>query len=107
METFRQIVYRESDKALLISPSNEDITTPLYFVDELDVNDQTPLLNLRNFCLTKVSDLKYVVHISGTNRLDIQPNEGDLVYYIIDDMDQSEKDIILSAGNKCTELLNR
>ena len=107
METFKQIVYRESDKALLITPSNEGMITPLYFVDELDVNDQAPLLDLRNFCLTKTSDLKYVVHISGTNRLDIQPNEGDLIYYMIDEMDQADKDVVLSAGNKCTELLNR
>lgn len=107
METFKQIVYRESDKALLITPSNENMLTPLYFVDELDVNDQKPLIDLRDFCLTKVSDLKYVVHINGTNRLDIQPTEGDLVYYIIDDMNQSDKDIVLSAGNKCTELLNK
>ena len=107
METFKQIIYRDSDTALMILPTNEDIQVVARFVNELSVEDQVPLENLKNFCLTQVETLAYVVYTQDVNRLDIQPTEGDVVCLLVANMDPVDKEIVDEAGVKCTELLNR
>jgi hypothetical protein len=106
METFKQIVYRDSDTALMIIPTNEDLQVVPRFVNELSVEDQVPFENLLNFCLTQVDTLLYVVYTQDINRLDIQPIEGDVVCLIVADLDPVDKEIVDAAGVKCIELLN-
>lgn len=107
METFRQIIYRDSDTALMILPTDEDVQVIARFVNELSEQDAAPLLALKDFCLTKVQTLPYVVYLQDENRLDIQPIEGDVVCLLVSELDENDKLIIDAAGIKCTELLNQ
>ena len=106
METFRQIIYRDSDTALMILPTNEDVQVIARFVNELSEQDAAPLLALKIFILTKVQTLSYVVYLQDENRLDIQPIEGDVVCLLVSELDENDKLIIDAAGIKCSNLLN-
>ena len=105
MENFKEIVYRDSDSALIIIPIN-DIEIVPRFVNELADEDKLPLDDLRNFCLTKVTELAYVVYKTDNNRLDIQPVEGEVICLLVSEMDVQDKQIIDNAGATCTKLLN-
>lgn len=107
METFKQIIYRDLDTALMIIPTNEELKVVPRFVNELSEQDASPLLALKDFCLTKVETLSYVVYLQEENRLDIQPVEGEVVCLIVSILDQADKAIVEAAGAKCTELLNK
>ena len=61
METFKQIVYRNEDTALMIIPTNDDIQIIARFVNELSDLQKQPFINLRDFCLTKTESILYVV----------------------------------------------
>jgi len=106
METFKQIIYRDSDTALMIIPTNQELQILPRFVCDLSKKDAQPLISLREFCLKKVDELEYVVYISEINRLDIQPKIGAVLCLDVSTLDDSEKTIIQNAGVKCTELLN-
>lgn len=106
MENFKEIVYRDSDSALMIIPVNENLEIIPRFVNELPIDDKTPLDDLRTFCLTKVTELAYVVYKIDNNRLDIQPVEGEVVYLLVSEMDINDKEIVENAGIVCTKLLN-
>ena len=97
METFKQIVYRNDDTALMIVPTNEDIQIMPRFINELSDSQKQPFINLRDFCLTKTDTIMYVVYTTDVDRLDIQPIEGDVVYFVVNELDQSDKDIVNSA----------
>lgn len=107
METFKQIIYRDSDTALMIIPTNEELKVVPIFVNELSEQNAEPLLALKEFCLTKVEELSYVVYLQEDNRLDIQPIEGRVICLVVSELDQSDKAIVEAAGAKCTELLSK
>ena len=48
----------------------------------------------------------YVVYTTDVDRLDIQPIEGDVLYFVVNELDQSDKDIVDSALQECSNLLN-
>ena len=106
METFKQIIYRDSDTALMILPTNEDVQVIARFVNELSVEDQVPFENLKNFCLTQVDSILYVVYTQDVNRLDIQPIEGSVVCLDVDSLDENDQLIVNSALQECSNLLN-
>ena len=106
METFKQIIYRNEDTALMIIPTNEDIQIIPRFINELSDSQKQPFINLRDFCLTKTDTILYVVYTTDVDRLDIQPIEGDVVCLVVNELDQSDKDIINSVLQECTNLLN-
>lgn len=107
METFKQIIYRDSDTALMIIPTNEKLQIVPRFVNELSEQDAASLLALKDFCLTKVEALSYVVYLQEENRLDIQPIEGKVVCLVVSDLDETDKAIVEAAGEKCKQLLNQ
>jgi hypothetical protein len=107
METFKQIVYRNEDTALMIIPTNDDIQIIARFVNELSDLQKQPFINLRDFCLTKTESILYVVYTTDVDRLDIQPIEGDVVCLVVSELEQSDKDIVNSALQECTVLLNQ
>jgi hypothetical protein len=106
METFKQIVYRESDTALMIIPTNEDLLVVPHFVNELSESQQATFEQLKQFCLTKVDSLAYGVYFTDERRFDIQPIEEDVVLVYIDELDPQDKLIFDEVGVICTEFLN-
>jgi len=106
METFKQIIYRESDTALMIIPTNEDIQVVPRFVKELSESQQTTFEQLKEFCLTKTDSLSYGVYFTDEKRFDIQPIEGEVVLIYIDELDTQDKLIFDEVGVICTDLLN-
>ena len=106
METFKQIIYRNEDTALMIIPTNEDIQIIPRFINELSDSQKQPFINLRDFCLTKTDSILYVVYTTDVDRLDIQPIEGDVVCLVVNELDKNDKDIVDSALQECSNLLN-
>lgn len=106
METFKQIVYRNEDTALMILPSNSDIEVTARFINEFDESQKIVFFNLRDFCLTKVDTILYVVYTTDVNRLDIQPIEGSVVCLDVDSLDENDQLIVNSALQECSNLLN-
>lgn len=90
----------------MIIPTNEDIQITPRFINDLSDSQKQPFINLKDFCLTKTDTILYVVYTTDVDRLDIQPIEGDVVCLVVDELDQSDKDIINSALQECTNLLN-
>lgn len=107
METLKQIIYREEDGVIMIIPQNEETQIIPRFFSELSSVDKLPLESLRDFCLTKVNNLIYIVYSSDVDRLDIQPNEGEVICLVVSELEEADKLIVDSALNKCTELLNK
>lgn len=106
METFKQIVYRESDTALMIIPTNDELQVVPHFVNELSESQQEIFEQLKEFCLTKAESLAYGVYFTDEKRFDIQPESGDVVLVYIDELDPQDKLIFDEVGVICTELLN-
>ena len=106
METFKQIVYRNEDTALMIIPTNDGMQIIPRFINDLSDSQKQPFLNLRDFCLTKTDSILYVVYTTDVDRLDIQPIEGSVVCLVVSELNQTDKDIVDSALQECTNLLN-
>jgi hypothetical protein len=106
METFKKIVYRDLDTALMIIPTNEDLQVVPRFVNELSESQQTTFEQLKEFCLTKAESLVYGVYFTDEKRFDIQPIEGEVVLVYIDELDPQNKLIFDEVGVICTDLLN-
>lgn len=106
METFKQIIYREDDSALMIIPTNDEIQVIPRFVSELSMEQQQKFEELKTLCLTKIDSLKYVVHYVETNILNLQSDEDKTLELVISDLPDNEKIIISEVGTICTELLN-
>jgi len=106
METFKQIVYREDDNALMIIPTNDEIQIIPRFVSELSFEQQQKFEELKALCLTKIDSLKYVVHYVESDILNLQSDEDKTVELVISTLSDSEKIIISEVGAICTELLN-
>lgn len=105
METVKQIVYRESDGALMIIPNNPDFPITPRFYSELTAEQKTTIENLRTFVLTKIADIKYVVYTAEGNTLDLEPIEGDVVRLEVSNLG-ADKPIVDAVGLLCTTLLN-
>lgn len=106
METFKQIVYRESDTALMIIPTNDELQVVPHFVNELSESQQEIFEQLKEFCLTKAESLAYGVYFTDERRFDIQPDSGDVVLVYIDELDPQDKLIFDEVGVICSDLLN-
>ena len=106
MENFKQIVYRQSDKALMIIPQNEELQVVSRFVNELTVEQQASFYELEVFCLTQKDPLVYTVYTTDVNRLDIQGEDNAVVCLNVSEMSPEDKAIVDKVGIICTELLN-
>ena len=106
MENFKQIVYRQSDKALMIIPQNDNIQVVPRFVNELTELQQASFNDLEAFCLTQKDPLVYIVYTTDVNRLDIQGENEEVVCLNVSEMSPEDKAIVDKVGVICTELLN-
>jgi len=106
MKTYKQIVYRQSDTALMIVPSNESEQIDIRFVNDLNDTQKQTFLDLRDFLLTQVDSLDYSVYTTDINRLDAQPFEGDTKCILVDELDTNDKLIVDKVLTICLELLN-
>lgn len=106
MKTYKQIVYRQSDTALMIVPSNESEQIDIRFVNDLNDTQKQAFLDLRDFLLTQVDSLDYSVYTTDVNRLDAQPLEGDTKCILVDELDTNDKLIVDKVLTICLELLN-
>jgi hypothetical protein len=106
MVDYKQIVYREEDKALVIVPQNDSIGTKVVFIEQLEVDLINPLLALKTLSESKVdSTLKYVVAYKGTNELNIEHKNGVLILDITK-LPNDEILIITNAITACLQILN-
>jgi hypothetical protein len=106
MKTYKQIVYRQSDTALMIVPSNESEQIDIRFVNDLNDTQKQAFLDLRDFLLTQVDSLDYSVYTTDINRLDAQPFEGETKCILVDELDTNDKLIVDKVLTICLELLN-
>lgn len=106
MENFKQIVYRQSDKALMIIPENNGIEVIPRFIFELTEEQQIPFSELEVFCLTQKHPLVYVVYTTDVNRLDIQGENDEVTCLVVSEMSSEDKLIVDQVGIICTELIN-
>lgn len=106
MENFKQIVYRRSDTALMIVPSDESEPTDIRFVNDLSETQKQAFLDLRDFLLTQVDTLDYSVYTTDINRLDAQPFEGETKCILVDELGANDKLIVDKVLAICLELLN-
>lgn len=106
MKTYKQIVYRQSDTALMIVPSDESEQTDIRFVNDLNDTQKQAFLDLRDFLLTQVDSLDYSVYTTDINRLDAQPLEGETKCILVDELDTNDKLIVDKVLAICLELLN-
>ena len=106
METFKQIIYREDDTALMIIPTNEQIQIIARFVNELSAERQAKFEELKAFCLTKIDTLQYVVSYTGSDVLNLQSDTDQTIQLIISDLSDSEKLLINEVNDICLELIN-
>ena len=90
----------------MIITTNEDIQIIPRFINDLSDSQKQPFINLRDFCLTKTDTILYVVYTTDVDRLDIQPIEGDVVCLVVNELDKNDKDIVDSALQECSNLLN-
>jgi hypothetical protein len=106
MKTYKQIVYRQSDTALMIVPSDENEQIDIRFVNDLTDAQKQAFLDLRDFLLTKVDTLDYSVYTTDVNRLDAQPVEGETKFIIVDELETNDKLIVDKVLDICLKLLN-
>jgi hypothetical protein len=106
MENFKQIVYRQSDKALMIIPQNEELQVVPRFVNELTVEQQASFNELEVFCLTQKDPLVYIVYTTDVNRLDIQGENEEVVCLIVSEMSPEDKGIMDKVIIMCTKIIN-
>ena len=106
MKTYKQIVYRQSDTALMIVPSDENELTDIRFVNDLNDSQKEAFLALRDFLLTQVDSLDYSVYTTDIDRLDAQPLEGETKCMVVNELDTNDKLIVDNVLAICLELLN-
>ena len=90
----------------MIIPTDENDQIVPRFVSELPDDEKQIFLNLRDFCLTKVDTLLYVVYTTDIDRLDIQSIDGDVVCLVVEELDPSDKETVNAALEECLILLN-
>jgi predicted lactoylglutathione lyase len=105
MENIKQVIYRHEDTALMIIPSDEEIQIVPRFVNELSEEDKASFLLLKDFCLTLVEDIQYIVYTNDVDRLDIQPSSGTVVCLTVNELEEADKLVVETVLSKCEELL--
>lgn len=105
METVKQIIYRESDGALMIIADNPDFPITPRFYSGLSSADKTIVDNLKTFALTKVSSIKYIVYTTEGDTLDLESNEEENVRLIVADLGD-DKPTVDAFISMCETLLN-
>lgn len=106
MNTYKQIVYRQSDTALMIVPSDSSVPTEIRFVNDLSDTQKQAFLDLRDFLLTQVATLDYSVYTTDINRLDAQPFEGETKCIFVSELNPNDKLIVDKVLAICLELIN-
>lgn len=106
MKTYKQIVYRQSDTALMIVPSDDTEQTEIRFVNDLNDTQKQAFLALKDFLLTQVDTLDYSVYTTDINRLDAQPLEGETKCIVVNELDINDKLIVDNVLAICLELIN-
>ncbi|CAB4128000.1 hypothetical protein UFOVP105_11 [uncultured Caudovirales phage] len=106
MNTYKQIVYRQQDTALMIVPSDENIQTQIRFVNDLNELQKQYFFDLRDYLLTLVDSLDYCVYIPEIDRLDIQSVSGDVISQTVAELETNNKLIVNNVLTICNELLN-
>jgi hypothetical protein len=106
MKTFRKIVYRQLDTALMILPTDENENTDIRFVNDLSDAQKLAFIDLKNFLLTQVDQLDYCTYITINNMLAVQPLQGITIELLVDELDTNDKLIVDKVLAICLELLN-
>ena len=106
MKTYKQIVYRQSDTALMIVPSDENEQTEIRFVNDLNETQKQIFLDLETFLLTKIDSIEYWVYMTDINRLDAQQSETNSVLILVDELDETDKLIVNKSLDICKKLIN-
>jgi len=106
MKTYRQIVYRQSDTALMILPTDENEQTDIRFVNDLNDTQKQAFLDLRDFLLTQVEEFDYCSYTTNNDELCIQPITGLTVVLIVSELDENDKLTVDKVLAICLELLN-
>jgi hypothetical protein len=106
MKTYKQIVYRQSDTALMIVPTDENELADIRFVNDLNETQKQAFLDLRDFLLTQVDTLDYSVYTTDIDRLDAQPLVGETKCIVVSELDTNDKLIVDNVLAICLELLN-
>ena len=105
METVKQIVYRESDGALMIIANNPDFPITPRFYSELSTANKTIVDNLKTFGLTQIADIKYIVYTTEGDTLDLESNQEENVRLIVSDLG-ADKPTVDAFISMCETLLN-
>jgi len=105
MKTFKQIIYRAEDGALMIVPSNDEQVVTRFTGDLSDVQ-KVAFLNLQAYLLTQVKTLSYAVYTTENNQLDAEPVEGTTVQIPLDSMSVEDRDAIQNVLDICSQLIN-
>jgi len=105
MKTFKQIIYRAEDGALMIVPSNDEQVVARFTVDLSDTQ-KTSFFILKTYLLTHVETISYAVYTTENNQLDIEPLEGTTVQIPLDGLNVDDKKIIQDVLDICSNILN-
>lgn len=105
METIKQIVYRESDGALMIIANNPDFPITPRFYSELSSSDKTIIDDLKTFGLTQISDIKYMVYATEGDTLDLESEQEENIRLIVSDLG-ADKPTVDAFISMCNILLN-
>lgn len=105
MEIVKQIIYRDSDGALMIIADNAELAVIPRFYNDLTEEQKTILEDLRTFVLTHVADVKYVVYTTEGNTLDLESTQDENVRLEVSNLGD-DKPVVDAVGVLCTTLLN-
>ncbi len=106
MKTYRQIIYRQSDTALMIMPSDLAETVEIRFVKDLTTEQKLAFSELQTFLLTQIDNLDYCVYTTENDSLDAQPSEKEVKCMVVSELDTNDKLIVDKVLAICLELLN-
>lgn len=106
MKTYKQIIYRQSDTALMIMPSDENELADIRFVNDLNEDQKQAFLALRDFLLTQIDNLDYCVYTTENDSLDAQPSEKEVKCMVVSELNTNDKLIVDNVLAICLELIN-
>lgn len=108
MESFKQIIFRQSDTALMIINSDPTIPTSIRFVSELPDAQKLAFQNLGLYCASIIDPPKfdYIVFTVDIDSLDVQCTEGYVKRVAKSTMSIKNKKTLNDVLTICTNLLN-
>ena len=106
MKTYRQIIYRHSDTALMILPSDLLEQPDIRFIKDLSENEKQSFKDLETFLLTKIDYIEYWVYTTDINRLDAQQSETNSALILVDELDTNDRLIVNKSLDICKKLIN-